>query len=132
MSFLLLFGHFTLAICFCGRLAYWHFFPLGFACIVQAVSRRRRADVVIVNVSIPNATQNLKAKADAFKESGLTLVVIASLKLLLYDHDTFSAATLLKTNPSIGEAKIQEGKDAVANIHNAIVDAIVFYGGTLV
>ncbi|KAF2818922.1 hypothetical protein CC86DRAFT_308223 [Ophiobolus disseminans] len=95
---------------------------------------RQVVDAVVstVNVSIPNATKNLKAKADAFKEGGLTLVVIASLNLLLYDHDTFSAATLLKTNPRIGEAKTKEGADAVANIHNVIVDAILFYGGSLV
>lgn len=53
--------------------------------------------------------------------------MIASLTLLLYDHDTFSAATLAKVNPGVGEAKIQEGADGVANIHNAIQDAILFY-----
>jgi hypothetical protein len=53
--------------------------------------------------------------------------VIASLTLLLSDHDTFSAATLAKVNPGVGAAKIQEGVDGVANIHDAIQDAILFY-----
>jgi hypothetical protein len=54
------------------------------------------------------------------------------LKLLLYDHDTFSAATLAKVNPGIGEAKRDEGVDAVANIHNAIEDGIKFFEADLV
>jgi hypothetical protein len=85
-----------------------------------------------VNISIPNATKHLEAKAEAFKEGSLTAVVIASLALLLSDHDTFSAATLAKVNPGVGGAKIKEGSDAVANIHNAITHAILFYGGNLV
>ena len=63
----------------------------------------------------------------AFKEGLLIPVVIASLALLLSDHDTFSAATLAKVNPGVGAAKTQEGVDGVANIHNAIQDAILFY-----
>jgi hypothetical protein len=85
-----------------------------------------------VNVSIPNSLEDLKAKAPAFKEGGLTITVVASLKLLLYDHDTFSAATLAKVNPGIGEAKRDEGVDAVANIHNAIEDGIKFFEADLV
>lgn len=82
-----------------------------------------------MNLSIPAATDKLRDKATAFKESGLTLAVIASLKLLLYDHDTFSAAVLLKANRGVGEAKTAEGVEAVMNIHNAIEDAIAFYAG---
>lgn len=80
-----------------------------------------------VNKSIPGATQHLKEKLPAFKEGLLVPVVTASLALLLSDHDTFSAATLAKANLGVGEAKIQEGVSGVANIHNAIQDAIVFY-----
>jgi len=80
-----------------------------------------------VNVSIPEATQHLKDKMLQFKEGGLAPVVVASLALLLTDHDTFSGATLLKTNPKLDEEKKKEGTDAVANIHNAIWDAIRFY-----
>lgn len=54
-------------------------------------------------------------------------MVIASLTLLLSDHDTFSAATLAKVNSGVGEAKIKEGMDGVANIHNAIQNTILFY-----
>ncbi|KAJ4985311.1 hypothetical protein SVAN01_09162 [Stagonosporopsis vannaccii] len=80
-----------------------------------------------VNKSIPAATEHLKEKLPAFKEGLLVPVVIASLALLLSDHDTFSAATLAKVNPGVGDAKIKEGADGVANIHNAIQDAILFY-----
>lgn len=90
------------------------------------------ADQRLVDVSIPNATEHLKAKVEEFKKGGLVPVVIASLTLLLSDHDTFSAATLLKVNPGVGKAKLAQGTDAVANIHNAIADAILFYGGSLV
>ncbi|KAH6629008.1 hydrophobic surface binding protein A-domain-containing protein [Boeremia exigua] len=80
-----------------------------------------------VNKSIPAATQRLKEKLPAFREGALVPIVIASLALLLSDHDSFSAATLAKVDPGVGEAKIKEGADGVANIHNAIQDAIVFY-----
>lgn len=80
-----------------------------------------------VNISIPATTAHTKEKLPEFKKGLLTPVVIASLTLLLSDHDTFSAATLSKVNPGVGEAKIKEGADGVANIHNAIQDAIVYY-----
>ncbi|KAH7071802.1 hydrophobic surface binding protein A-domain-containing protein [Paraphoma chrysanthemicola] len=88
--------------------------------------------VSTVDVSIPNATRNLKTKAPAFKEGGLTPVVVASLKLLLYDHDSFSAAVLAKADRGVGEAKVAEGEAAVKNIHNAIQDAIDFFVADLV
>lgn len=97
---------------------------------VRAYKRRyetSRGLIDVVNVSIPAATQHLKEKLAAFKEGLLIPVVIASLTLLLYDHDTFSAATLAKVNPGVGEAKIREGADGVKNIHDAIQSAIVFY-----
>ena len=84
-------------------------------------------DVLLVNKSIPAAALHLKEKLPAFKEGLLIPVVIASMTLLLSDHDTFSAATLAKVNSGVGEAKFQEGTDGVANIHNAIQDAILFY-----
>lgn len=80
-----------------------------------------------MNKSIPSATQHLKQKQPAFKESGFSAVVIASLSLLLYDHDTFSAAVLAKSNLAVGEEKIREGVDAVGNIHDVIHEAIVYY-----
>lgn len=85
-----------------------------------------------VDISIPNATRNLKTKAPAFKEGGLTPVVVASLKLLLYDHDSFSAAVLAKADRGVGEAKVKEGEAAVENIHDAIQDAIDFFVADLV
>jgi hypothetical protein len=82
-----------------------------------------------VNVSIPASIEHLKAKREAFKEGGLTATVIASLELLLYDHDSFSAAVLAKTNPGVGEGKVKEGKEAVENIHDSIVGGIEYYSG---
>jgi hypothetical protein len=88
--------------------------------------------MTVVNVSIPKSTQDLKAKVAAFKEGGLIPIVIASLTLLLSDHDTFSAATLVKINQGVGPEKIKEGEDAVANIHNVIADAIASYTANVV
>lgn len=80
-----------------------------------------------MDVSIPAATANLKEQAAAFKESGFGPVVIASLKLLLSDHDTFSERVLEKSDQGVGEAEIQKGEAAVKNIHDAIQSAIDFY-----
>lgn len=90
------------------------------------------ANGTLVNVSIPSSIEHLKAKAPAFKEGGLTLTVIASLKLLLYDHDTFSAATLAKMSAGIDAEKEREGTEAVANIHDAIESGIEFFEADLV
>jgi hypothetical protein len=85
-----------------------------------------------VNISIPTSTQHLEEKLPAFKEGGLIPVVIASLALLLSDHDTFSAATLLKIDQGVGPEEVKRGEDAVANIHNAIQDAILVYTANIV
>jgi hypothetical protein len=58
--------------------------------------------------------------------------VIASLKLLLYDHDTFSAATLAKINAGISEEKRSEGVAAVGNIHDKIEEGLRFFEADLV
>lgn len=57
---------------------------------------------------------------------------MASLKLLLYDHDSFSAAVLAKIDTGIGEEKVREGSDAVKNIHDAIQSGIDFFVAGLV
>ncbi|KAF2034188.1 hypothetical protein EK21DRAFT_57026 [Setomelanomma holmii] len=88
--------------------------------------------VSTVDVSIPASTEHLEAKVAAFKEGGLVPTVIASLELLLYDHDSFSDAVLAKTNAGIGEAKTAEGEAAVKNIHDAIQSAIAFFEAQLV
>ncbi|KAH7385583.1 hydrophobic surface binding protein A-domain-containing protein [Phaeosphaeria sp. MPI-PUGE-AT-0046c] len=90
------------------------------------------AVVDTVNVSIPASIEHLKAKAPAFREGGLTVTVVASLKLLLYDHDTFSAATLAKFDPGVAPAKAAEGNEAVAKIHDAIAGGIAFFEADLV
>jgi hypothetical protein len=52
--------------------------------------------------------------------------------LLLYDHDTFSAATLAKINAGISEEKRSEGVAAVENIHDKIEEGIRFFEADLV
>jgi hypothetical protein len=80
-----------------------------------------------VNISIPASIEHLKAKKGAFEEGSLTATVIASLELLLYDHDTFSAAVLAKTNDGVGAEKLREAQDAVDRIHDAIQSGIEYY-----
>jgi hypothetical protein len=99
----------------------------GTVCMSSARRSILNWQIAAVNKSIPESTRHLKEKLPAFKEGLLIPVVIASLALLLSDHDTFSAATLAKVNPGVGMAKTQEGVDGVANIHNAIQDAILYY-----
>ena len=48
--------------------------------------------VATVGNSIPAGVDALEAKKDAFAAAGLVPVALAGLKLLKYDHDTFSAA----------------------------------------
>ena len=79
-----------------------------------------------VGESIPADVQVLISKKPQFASSGLTEVVIASLKLLLNDHDTFSAAVTAKAymgNPAL----IAEGTVVVAKIHDAIQNGIDVY-----
>jgi hypothetical protein len=53
--------------------------------------------------------------------------VIASLALLEYDHDTFSAAAAKNFNLVNDAKKLREGIEAVANIHEVIAGALLFY-----
>jgi hypothetical protein len=68
----------------------------------------------------------LISKKPAFESSGLTPVVLASLKLLLNDHDTFSAAVTAKAYKDDPELT-SEGGAVVAKIHNAIQGGINAY-----
>jgi hypothetical protein len=89
---------------------------------------RRIFDAVVdtVGVSIPDDVQILIKKKPAFESSGLTPVVLASLKLLLNDHDTFSAAVTAKSFKGDAELTV-EGEAVVAKIHNAIQGGIDAY-----
>ena len=78
-----------------------------------------------VVVSIPNAVNILKSKKQLFEEAGQTPVVIASLELLLNDHDTFSAAVLEKL--TLDANTLAEANAGVALIHNALEDGIAFF-----
>jgi hypothetical protein len=62
-----------------------------------------------------------------FKADGLSVVVIASLALLEYDHDTCSAAAAKNFNLATDAKKLGEGIEAVANIHGVIAGALLFY-----
>lgn len=89
---------------------------------------RRIFDHVIdtVGVSIPDDVQVLIEKKPKFEDSGLVPVVVASLKLLLNDHDTFSAAVTEKSFD--GNATLTAlGQDVVDKIHDAIQNGIDEY-----
>jgi hypothetical protein len=79
-----------------------------------------------VNVSIPDDIDILISKYPNFKESGLAPLVLSGLKLLINDHDTFSAAVESKAYKG-NAALTAEGVAAVANIHNAIQHGIDVY-----
>lgn len=74
-----------------------------------------------VRVSIP------QEKLARFKGGVLIPVGIAGLPLLLSRHDTSSAVMLAKVNPGVGGARIKDGADGDANIHDAIQDAILLH-----
>jgi hypothetical protein len=79
-----------------------------------------------VNVSIPDDIDILISKYPNFKESGLAPLVLSGLKLLINDHDTFSAAVESKAYKG-NAALTAEGIAAVSNIHNAIQRGIDVY-----
>lgn len=89
---------------------------------------RRIFDSVVDTVgnTIPDDVQVLIKKKPEFESSGLTPVVLASLKLLLNDHDTFSAAVTEKAYKGDPEL-VAEGEAVVAKIHDAIQDGINVY-----
>jgi len=79
-----------------------------------------------VGESIPADIDVLISKYDNFKDSGLAPVVLSGLKLLIYDHDTFSAAVEAKAY--MGNAALTaEGVAVVAKIHDAIQRGIDVY-----
>jgi hypothetical protein len=70
--------------------------------------------------------QVLIGKKPEFEKSGLTPVVLGSLKLLLNDHDTFSAAVTAKSYKEDPQLTA-EGEAVVAKIHDAIQNGIDVY-----
>lgn len=78
-----------------------------------------------VVTSIPNSVDVLKSKKQVFQQALLTPVVIASLELLLNDHDTFSAAVVDKL--TVDAATLAQANDGIAKIHNALVDGIAYF-----
>lgn len=78
-----------------------------------------------VVTSIPNAVDVLKSKKQVFQQALLTPVVIASLELLLNDHDTLSAAVLDKL--TVDAVTLAQANGGVAKIHNALEDGIAYF-----
>lgn len=78
-----------------------------------------------VAVSIPDGVNVSKSKKKAFQQAGQVPVVIASLQLLLNDHDTFSAAVVAKL--TLDAADLARANDGIATIHNALEDGITYY-----
>lgn len=71
-----------------------------------------------VTISIPASISALEAKKADFEEAGFGATVVASLELLLSDHDSFSAAVEAKFMGS--EDELAAGEAAVKTIHDAI------------
>lgn len=90
----------------------------------NAADSTRVVQVVIdtVEKSIPASIQDIKAKKPLFEKSGQTGVIAATLKVLLNDHDTFSAAVGKLLTADQARAVV-----AVAVIHDAIQDGIDYY-----
>lgn len=78
-----------------------------------------------VAIDIPNSVNVLKSKREQFKQAFLTPVVIASLELLLYDHDTFSAAVLDKL--TLDAATLAQANAGINGIHDALEDGIAYF-----
>ncbi|EDU48190.1 cell wall galactomannoprotein [Pyrenophora tritici-repentis] len=83
--------------------------------------------VATVNISIPISTQHLRAKKQVYKENGSRSVVVATLALLLYDHDTFTVAAGKNFNPGTPWDKLNQANDAANNIHGVIQSALLYY-----
>jgi hypothetical protein len=77
-------------------------------------------------VSIPDDIDILISKYPNFESSGLAPVVLSGLKLLINDHDTFSAAVQAKAYKEDAELTA-EGVAVVAKIHDAIQRGIDVY-----
>lgn len=75
-----------------------------------------------VGVSIPAAVKETEAKKALFDSNGLTPIVLGTFKLLLDDHDTFSAAVRKDLSADLVRA------DAVVKkIHDAIQGGIEYF-----
>ena len=79
-----------------------------------------------MNVSIPNSIQHLRAKKQVLKGNETPEIVIASLRLLLSDHDSFSLAIEKKLHPYTAPQKLEQQTAATENIHNVIENAILY------
>ncbi|KAI5367929.1 Putative Cell wall mannoprotein [Septoria linicola] len=75
-----------------------------------------------VGVSIPAAVEETKAKKPLFDQAGLSPVILGTLKVLLDDHDTFSAAVSKDLSADLVRAQA-----VVDKIHNAIQSGIDFF-----
>lgn len=76
-----------------------------------------------MGVDIPASVQVLKEKREYFSEGDLTTIVLAGLKLLKYDHDTFSAALVAK----IAEDVVPRADVVVKVIDDALQSGIDYF-----
>ena len=72
-----------------------------------------------VGVDIPAAVKETVAKKALFRKAGTVPALVASLKVLLNDHDTFSAAVSRHLT-----ADDERGREAAEKIHDAIQGGI--------
>lgn len=76
-------------------------------------------------IDIPASVKALKAKKPQFVEASLVPVVVASLKLLKDDHDTFSATVEAKLTANA--TVTAQGEAGVAVIDVALADGIAYF-----
>jgi hypothetical protein len=75
-----------------------------------------------VGIDIPASIKELEAKKAVLEASGQAALIPPLLKVLLYDHDTFSAAVSAKLSSDLAA-----GAAVVAKIHNAIQEGIDYF-----
>lgn len=78
--------------------------------------------IATVGITIPQSIQTLKSKKPLFEAAGEDGVIVSTLKVLLYDHDTFSAAVGAKLTADQAAAIA-----VVAEIHNSIQSGIDYF-----
>lgn len=76
-----------------------------------------------ISKDIPAGVAAIEKKRPQFESAGLTSVVLGSLRLLEYDHDTFSEVLLEKAAPDTQP----RGEVIVKAIHDAIQDGIDYF-----
>ena len=90
----------------------------------SAADSQRIADAVTstVAISIPASVKVLEAKKPLFDAAEISSLVLSTIELLKYDHESFSAATAAKLTAALVEATAGAGI-----VEAALVEAVAYY-----